>query len=169
VKPSLLGDHEIELLADRLDIALPHAIGMLEILWIAIQRQQDRDDQVDGLLRGWDARDVARACRWKGDAEELLDALHADGKGWFLRDERGVRAARWASLRPRHLDVKAKRIKDADGSQANDVAHTGGHDDTCAHTGARERKKTLSSPLLSSPEEENPPVAAGAATTPRSA
>lgn len=114
MKPSLLGDHRTDALVDRLGIALPHAIGIMELIWIDIQRQANKDDQVDGVLRNATATSLAKVCRWNGDPKQLLDALLDDGDGWLFVDTDGNLCARdWGAIRPRHLNLRASRSKPA--------------------------------------------------------
>ena len=75
-------------LARRLKIEVPHAIGCLHCLWWwAISYAQD------GTLYRYENLDIAYAMLWKGDPDELIEALKAER---FLDvDEQGLVIHDW--------------------------------------------------------------------------
>jgi hypothetical protein len=102
-------------LARRLKIEVPHAIGCLHCLWWwAINYAQD------GTLYKYDNLDIAYAMMWKGDPDELVEALKIER---FLDvDESGYSIHNWWNYAGKLLEKRrndSERKKNAAGMSAD--------------------------------------------------
>ena len=102
VKPGLPDHPKVAHLADRLGIEEAHALGILVRLWDRVGTTQD-----SGILRGWTARDYARQVAWKGSADALLEALHAEHWLDLSAIEPNLYLIHdWPEEAPRHVALK---------------------------------------------------------------
>jgi hypothetical protein len=122
-------------------------------LWLTVAQ-----DRPDGVLTGWNEVDVAFAAGWEAEPQRFVDALivcqllDQDGDTYRLHDweehqpwacnaaERSDNARRSANARWGRCTAHAKRMPDAC------TAHADGN------------APLLSSPILSSPEEQDSPI-----------
>ena len=74
VDQSIRDHRKIYDLSDALNISVPLTIGLLICLWL-----WGMDNTTSGNLDGISARTIARAAKWDGDPEQLLDALIDSG------------------------------------------------------------------------------------------
>lgn len=87
-------------LCDRLDVDLPQALGLLVLLWAFTARKAPRGD-----VGKWTDGAIARACHWRGDSAQFIQALVDSGfidthpehrlvvHDWHEHAERWVRAS----------------------------------------------------------------------------
>jgi hypothetical protein len=73
IHAGIFTNRKTERLAGRLGLPVPTVVGHLASLWCTALEQS-----TGGVLRKWDAIDVARAARWSGKPTDLLDALIAE-------------------------------------------------------------------------------------------
>lgn len=69
-----LGHPKTKDLALRLDITLPHAVGLLEFLWAFVAQQTPQ-----GNIGRWRNEVIAKESQWSGDADEFVTALIESG------------------------------------------------------------------------------------------
>lgn len=160
MKPQLLGHYKLDDLARALAIPVPHAIGTLELLWLMAARQ-DGEDAIEGVLRGATPDKIARFVRWEGDAAALVDALVR--VGFLDRDSDGaLRVHDWQDHRPAYLNDRARKIKRE--NKRPEIPGTSGN--IPEPPGTSGKIQPSASPPSALPEE-NPPVTAGAVTSPQ--
>lgn len=84
-------------LARRLGVRQYEAAGILEMLWIATQKNAPRGD-----IGRWDNEEIAIAIDWPGNADELVDALV--DCGWLDRcDTYRLVVHDWHTHAPRYI------------------------------------------------------------------
>lgn len=70
-----LGDHpKLYEASDELGVETPMVLGMLHLLWYWVMQYAP-----DGDLTDYRSAVIARACRWNGDAQRLVDVLVSSG------------------------------------------------------------------------------------------
>lgn len=141
-------------LADRLDLPLYAAAGILELLWHACAEQTPRGD-----IGRMSDRHLARLLDWQGDAAELVAALVETG--WLdehpehrlLVHDWAQHADRWVA---RSLANRGLEFIDPDAPQfrAPESAVSGAH--TGAHTGAPPRPAPRPRPMPRPRPSEEP-------------
>lgn len=90
-------------LAFTLDIPLPHAIGLLELLWAFVAQQTPR-----GNVGKWSNQVIASESGWQDDADRFIDSLVSVG---FLdeNDEHRLLVHDWKEHCPNWVHAKLKK------------------------------------------------------------
>jgi len=113
-------------LAFTLGIPLPHAIGLLELMWAFVSQQTPQ-----GNVGKWSNQVIAGEAGWQGDAEKFVAALISVG---FLdeNEEHRLVVHDWSDHAPNWVHAKLKKTgrrilsEDLRGDlrQAQETAHT---------------------------------------------
>ena len=90
-------------LAFTLEIPLPHAIGLLELLWAFVAQQTPQ-----GNIGKWSNQVIAGEAGWQGDADRFIDALISVG---FLDENEDHRLLvhDWSDHAPNWVHAKLKK------------------------------------------------------------
>lgn len=95
----------------RLGISTIVAVGTLELLWIATQKNAKRGD-----IGRYTNEEIAIECEWEGDPDELVDALVETG--WIDRSvEHRLVIHDWSQHAPRYIHawIKSQQVEFATG------------------------------------------------------
>jgi hypothetical protein len=90
-------------LAFTLEIPLPHAIGLLELLWAFVAQQTPQ-----GNIGKWSNQVIAGEAGWQGDADQFVSALISVG---FLdeNDDHRLLVHDWSDHAPNWVHAKLKK------------------------------------------------------------
>ena len=114
-------------MARLLDIPRPQAVGHVVGLWIwALDYAQDGD------LSTYEPGDIADACDWQGDADQLVAALlecgRKDGPGFLFRGDDGLEINDWEQYagktvkKRKQTAVRVQRKRERDANATDDTA-----------------------------------------------
>ena len=112
--------------ARRLDVPVPHAIGLLHCLWYWCLTHRP-----DGRLTDMDAEDIAIAAGWDGDGEAFVKALTAAGwlddgdilavHDWWDGAGKSIKRRKYATARQRR--ARESQSDDAEVTPDTDDGH----------------------------------------------
>lgn len=132
-------------LVRRLGVSRALAVGTLELLWIATQKNAKRGD-----IGRFSNEEIAIECDWSGDPDELVAALLETG--WIDRsEEHRLVVHNWAQHAPRYLHAWVKGQKTTFAAGDTTVLTTEGTVDPTAGETTEGGIPNLTKPNLTEP------------------